>query len=258
MMIRNFEFWRIVGALAYLLSPSFCLDSINLDLEVLENIDLSALGTPNLDRFKATWNLTVDPTSCEYALSLNFYKHEEDVPGPSMFQGECSPEADTGVATDGLPWHAERRHWLQFPPYVFDTTGFNHLSVKWVPCGREPGAFKQARYDLDYYTVLPQYRAYMACQEFKTPAVCQYNQSSFVGRGMFTIPRLERDPDFLANMPLRFQPDLSNPEGWYSIISYFAFSSLLIIILLLRILLTQPFFYCFSFLPILQPSNTKV
>jgi hypothetical protein len=207
------NFWRVIAALAYLSCPSLSLDSINMDLEVLDSIDLSALGTPNLDRFKAKYNVTVDPTSCEYALSLSFFKHAEDAPGPSMFQGECSPEANTEVAADGLPWHAERRNWLQFPPYVFDTTGFNHVSLKWVPCGKNPGAFKQARYDMDYYTVIPQYRAYMVCQEFKTPAVCQYNQSNFIGRGMFTVPRLERDPEFLANMPLRFQPDHDFPEG---------------------------------------------
>jgi hypothetical protein len=87
------------------------------------------------------------------------------------------------------------------------------MSLSWVPCGREPGGFKQARYDLNFFTVIPQYRAYWLCQEFKTPAVCQYNQTSPVGRGFFSIPRLVRDPDFLANMPVRFSPDFNFPEG---------------------------------------------
>ena len=130
-----------------------------------------------------------------------------------MFEGECAPEDNTGNAGDGLPWHAPRRHWLQFPQYVFDTTGFNHLSMSLIPCGRNPGLFKQARYDLNFYTVIPQYRAFMRCQTFKTPEVCQYNQTDYIGRGFFSVPRLVRDPNFLANMPTRFQPDPEFPEG---------------------------------------------
>mmetsp|Transcript_24200 Transcript_24200/g.42539 ORF Transcript_24200/g.42539 Transcript_24200/m.42539 type:complete len:343 (-) Transcript_24200:73-1101(-) len=214
-MTRLLRTWRVVAAVAFLLhSPSFSLDSINMELEVLEEIDLSALGTPNLDRYKGFYTLNVDETTCEYELKFTFTKHPEDVPGEPMFQGNCAPEDNTGVASDGIPWHQPRRHWLEFEPEVYETTGFNHMSLYWVPCGHEPGAFKQARYDINLYTVIPQYRAYMVCQEFKTPAVCQYNQSSFIGRGMFSIPRMVNDPNFLPNLPARFQPDRQFPEAF--------------------------------------------
>merc|ERR1712232_28991 len=74
--------------------------------------------------------------------------------------------------------------------------------------------FKKARYDLNFYTVLPQYRTFMVCDVFKTPEVCQYNQTNHQGRSMFTIPRLYNDPKFLANMPLHFQPDAEFPEAF--------------------------------------------
>lgn len=212
-MIKFFRLWRIVAILASLSRPSVSLDSINLDLEVLEDIDLSALGTPDLSRFEASYNVSVDSTTCQYEIKLTWKKHEEDTPGPSMFEGTCAQEENTGKADDGLPWHAPRRHWVQFPQYVFDTTGFNHVSMSFVPCGRNPGFYKQARYDLNFYTVIPQYRAFMRCQTFMTPEICQFNQTDYIGRGFFSIPRLVRDPQFLGNMPAGFQPDPELPEG---------------------------------------------
>lgn len=203
----------VVIVLLSLTGTSQGIDSINMNLESLENIDLSALGTPNLDRYSATYNLTVDDT-CRYLFKLIFKGHSEDTPGDESFTGVCEPDTDTGVAPDGIAWHATRRHWLQLPEYVQAATGFNHMALYWRPCGQAPGGFRQARYDINFYTVLPQYRAYMVCQEFKTPAVCQYNQSNHLGRGFFSLPRLERDPNFLANMPLRFQPDPEAPEAF--------------------------------------------
>jgi hypothetical protein len=211
-MFQPMHFWRVVAALATF-SVGRSLDSMNLDLEVLENIDLSALGTPNLELYNATYNLTVDSTSCEYILRVDFTKNPLDTPGTPNFEGNCSIDDSTGLAPDKFGWHEPRRHWLQFPPYVYDTTGFNHVSLYWSPCGKAPLAYRQGRYELNFYTVLPQYRAFMLCQEFKTPAVCQYNQTNHIGRGHFSIPRLARDPNFLANMPLRFQPDVEFPEG---------------------------------------------
>jgi hypothetical protein len=192
------------------------IDSINMDLQTLENIDLSALGTQDLDeRYGLTWNLTIDEqnNTCQYYLQLNFTTNSQDVPGDEEFTGNCEPDVDTGTAPDGQGWHAPRRRWLQFPKYVYDTTGFDHMSMYWRPCGHAPGGFRKARYDLNFYTVLPQYRAFMVCQEFKNPAVCQYDQPNHIGRGFFSLPRLERDGNFLANMPLRFQPDPTSPEG---------------------------------------------
>ena len=194
------------------------LDSLNLDLEFLDQIPLDKLGTPNLDIHRAEWDVTVDE-GCQYLLRISFFKQQgagTGVPKASdrNFEGSCEPRPDTGDAPDGENWHAPRRHWLQLPQYVEDTTGFNHMSMYWRPCGLPPKGLRQARYEINLYTVIPQYRAFMECETFKTPAVCAYNQSTPLGRSQFILPRLERDPNFLANMPLGFQPDPEFPEAY--------------------------------------------
>lgn len=191
------------------------IDSVNLDLEVLSQIDLSALGTPNLSRYKATYDLTVD-SACYYTLAIEWEKHSDDRPGDASpeFTGVCDTTDSTGNAPDGQPWHAPRRHWMQFPPYVFETTGFDHLSLYWRPCGLPPKGLRQSRFDLTFYTVIPQYRAFWTCAETRTPSICSANQTSHLGRAHFVVPRLERDPMFLANMPVGFNPDPLVPEAY--------------------------------------------
>jgi hypothetical protein len=198
------------------LSMGRSLDSMNLDLEVLSQIDLSALGTPNLDKYQATYNLTVD-SSCRYRLEIAFKKHADDQPGDASpeFAGVCAESDSTGNAPDGKPWHAPRRNWMQFPPYVYDTTGFDHMSIYWRPCGLPPRGLRLSRFDLTFYTVLPQYRAFWTCAEgSRTPKVCSPNQTSTFGRAQFVVPRLERDPTFLANLPVGFNPDPLVPEAY--------------------------------------------
>jgi hypothetical protein len=213
-MARVHSSWRLLAVLASL-SCGTSLDSINLDLEVLENVDLSGLGTPNLDRFEGAYDLTVGD-DCQYLLRVDFKKPSQDAPGNASpnFEGVCAPDESGGNAPDGKPWHEERRNWMQFPEYVDATTGFNHMSLYWKPCGEPPKGLRQPRYDMNFYNIIPQYRAFMTCQTFKSPKVCQYNQTSFLGRGHFSIPTLERDNNFLAGMPLGFQPDTVEPEAY--------------------------------------------
>lgn len=212
-MTKLSYFWRLLSALASL-SAVRSLDSVNLDVEVLDEIDLSALGTPNLDRHEASFNLTVDD-NCQYLLKVDFIKHPDDNPGDASpsFEGVCDPANDTGIAPDGKGWHEHRRNWMQLPKYVYDTTGFDHMSLIWRPCGLPPLSRRQPRYDLVFYTVIPQYRAFWVCDEFKIPRVCRYNQSTPLGRGHFTVPRLDRDPNFLANFPAQFAPDPVEPQA---------------------------------------------
>ena len=197
MIIRSLQFWRIFSALTSLSMGAKSLNSINLKLENYDSIDLSALGTPNLDVYNGTYDLTVnneEGEDCRYKLQLDFDVNAQDITlGPSDFEGSCAPDDSTGNAPDGLPWHAPRRHWIKFPDNIFDITGFDHVSIDWVPCGRAPAGFRKARYDLNFFTVIPQYRTFMACNVFKTPSVCQYNQSSYLGRSQFSLPRLARD-----------------------------------------------------------------
>ena len=81
------------------------------------------------------------------------------------------------------------------------------MSLYFQPCGREPLGMKQARYEANFYTIIPQYRAFMVCEEEdQSPKICKPRQSSFLGRGHFTVPRVERSTDVFANMPQRFAP----------------------------------------------------
>lgn len=218
-MITSLQCWRIVAALTTLSIGARSLNSINLELETPGTTPLSALGTPNLDKYNGTYNLEVweskDSGDCRYTLHFDFNVNEDSSPvGDPEFQGTCAPTDSTGNAPDGLPWHAHRRNWIKFPQYVYDTTGFDHVSLEWVPCGRAPAGFRKARFDLNFYTVSPEYRTYMICDEFKTPRVCQYNQTTHIGRSQFTLPRLAIDPQYLVNMPVRFQPDPEFPEAF--------------------------------------------
>lgn len=215
--MRSLQYWRAIFTLASFSIGARSLNSVNLELENTEEVDLSGLGTPNLDLYNATFDLTVsdDEKGCNYTLRLDFNVNDEEIEaGESEFKGNCQADDNTGNANDGLPWHAFRRSWTRFPPFVFQTTGFDHVSIEWLPCGRAPAGFRKARYDVNFYTVTPQYRAFMVCDVFKTPKVCQYNQQSHMGRSHFSLPRLARDPQYLANLPLRFQPDPQFPEAF--------------------------------------------
>ena len=229
MTTMNKLFWlttRIgVGLVASLsiLVPTFIpgvqsMNSINIDLEKLETIDVSSLGTPNLDLWNnvtdenngTEYNLTTHSVvdeflneTCRYKLQIDFNIRDSlanDILGESNFEGSCAPNDSTGTnPQDGLPWHTPRKNWIVFPDYIYETTGFNHISINWMPCGSQPAGYKQPRYDLNFYTVVPQYRTYMICDTFKTPEVCQYDQSTHQGRSMFAIPRLVNDVSYTVN-----------------------------------------------------------
>lgn len=200
-MIRSLQWWRVVAALASLSIGVTSLNSINLNFENLEDIDLSFLGTPNLDKYDANLSFKIEEREdvkgddeCIYTLSIDFDPSgKETPPGDTDFTGNCAPNDSQGNATDGLPWHAHRRHWIRLSEEIESVTGLNHLSMEWVPCGRAPAGFRQARWDFNFYTVSPEIRSFMVCDEFKTPSVCQYNQASHLGRSMFTVPRMARD-----------------------------------------------------------------
>jgi len=221
-MIRSLQWWRVVAALASLSIGVTSLNSINLNFENLEDIDLSFLGTPNLDKYDANLSFKIEEREdvkgddeCIYTLSIDFDPSgKETPPGDTDFTGNCAPNDSQGNATDGLPWHAHRRHWIRLSEEIESVTGLNHLSMEWVPCGRAPAGFRQARWDFNFYTVSPEIRSFMVCDEFKTPSVCQYNQASHLGRSMFTVPRMARDPRYLVNLPLDFSPDPEFPEAF--------------------------------------------
>jgi len=215
-MIQSLQWWKVIATLASLsVLVVTGMDSINMVFEKFEGIDISFMGTPNLTQYDAKVDFTAterENGECMYRFNIDFDPgRRETPPGDDDFSGSCA--INGGNATDGLPWHANRRHWVRFPDHVITATGLDHLSMEWIPCGREPAGFRQARWDLNFYTVIPEYRAFMICDTFKSPPVCQYNQSSYLGRRMFTLPRLAQDPTYLANLPLNYAPDPKFPEA---------------------------------------------
>lgn len=186
-----------MAALSFLAMGDSNGDSINLDLEVVENIDLSALGEEGLEKHKGTYELTVDE-DCMYLLKFTFVPHSSDNMNNDAarynFQGDCSRSSDSGL-------HEPNRNWLQFKEYVKDTTGFHHMSLYPRPCGLEPLGRRQARYDVNFYRVPAHYRTLWICQTFNTPEMCVYDQPSFLGRGHFTVPRLHNHADLIPNTP---------------------------------------------------------
>ena len=188
---------RLLVALSFLSLGDSNGDNINIDLEVAENVDLSALGPEGLEKHKGTVDLTVDD-QCNYQLKFTFEEHSSDNMSNDEsrynFEGECSRTSNSGL-------HEPNRNWLQFKKYVKETTGFDHLSLYPRPCGLEPKGRRQARYDINFYRVPAHYRALWICQTFNVPQMCVYDQPSFLGRGHFTVPRLHNNKDVIPNTP---------------------------------------------------------
>jgi hypothetical protein len=219
-MVQVFTAWRIIAALAYASSgvPVTSFESINLAFEILDQVDLSVLGTPNLDKYQGSYEVTVDD-DCQYYLRIHF-KHHNGNPVPDNakdFLSSCKPSNEF-PASDGLNHHAQRANWIPLPQYVELATGFNHMSLNWKPCGLAPLGLRQPRYDVNFYNVIPQYRKFMSCNEFpnKKPDTCMYNQTDYLGRGHFSVPTQHEKSlkQFIPNMPVDYQPDTVEPEAY--------------------------------------------
>lgn len=186
--------------------------------EDFNGIDTSVLGVENLDQYDAKVSFDIDhweTGECIYTINVDYDPSKKETPaGPNEFRGSCAADDKQGTTSDGKSWHGHRRHWMRLPENVVEATGLNHLSMEWLPCGRAPGGFRQARWDIVLYTVIPEYRSFMICDTFKSPSVCQYNQTTHLGRRMFTIPRLVQDNRKIANLPLYFEPDAEYPEAY--------------------------------------------
>lgn len=217
-MIRSLQWWKVLATLATLSVGANSLNSLNMFFEDFDGIDLSPLGTPNLDAYGADVSFGIsewDTGECIYTITVEFDPALRDTePGQSEFKGSCYPDNKQGPSTDGKDWHGSRAHWTRLPEEVVEATGLNHLSMEWLPCGRSPGGYRQARWDLSFYTVVPEYRTYMICDTFRSPHLCQWNQTTHIGRRMFTIPRLVQDNRNIANLPLNFGPDPDFPEAY--------------------------------------------
>lgn len=115
---------------------------------------LAVLGEPVWTRLRPGWSLTVND-QCLYEFIFQF-EHDKTLPvGEEEFTGVCTfgddplgsePGDVPGIAPDGKLFLQTRQMWERFPDYVWATTGFNHLSIDWKPCGRMPRGYTTAQY----------------------------------------------------------------------------------------------------------------
>lgn len=218
-MIRSLQWWKVAATLATLSVGAKSMNSLNMVFEDFNDIDLTPLGTPNLDAYDVEMDFSVDEWEtgeCIYTIHIDFDPNKRETePGTPEFLGNCFPDDKQGDGDDGKTWHGHRRHWMRLPEHMVEATGLNHFSMEWLPCGRAPLGFRQARWDLVFYTVIPEYRAFMICDTFNSAAnLCQWNQTTHLGRRMFTISRLAQDNRNIANIPLYFGPDPEFPEAY--------------------------------------------
>eukprot|EP00980_Cylindrotheca_fusiformis_P026068 scaffold15305_cov126-Cylindrotheca_fusiformis.AAC.6 len=200
---------RLVVAVSFLSVSNSIGDSLNIDLEDVEAIDLSVLGEEGLEKHQGSYELIVDE-NCEYLLKISFTEHQSDNMKNDTsrynFEGECDKVSGTAL-------HQHNRNWMQFKSYVEDTTGFNHMSLYPRPCGLEPLGKRQPRYDVNFYTVPAYYRAQWQCQTIDLPERCAFTQPTFLGRRHFVVPRLNENADLVPNTPKDFQPDPNFPQA---------------------------------------------
>ena len=113
---------------------------------------MDVLGEPAWTRLRPGWSLTVND-QCLYEFVFQF-EHDKNLPvGESNFRDNCGfgdeaiNEGKPFVAPeDNKSYHEPRQMWERFPPYVWATTGFNHLSVDWHPCGILPDGYAEPQY----------------------------------------------------------------------------------------------------------------
>ncbi|CAJ1970030.1 unnamed protein product [Cylindrotheca closterium] len=198
----------------YILSALSCLsvtwssgDSLNLAFETAENTDLTVLGEEGLSKHEGGYSLKVNE-NCDYILKLSFKGHSSDKMGSGAkdFEGGCAQNSGSTLLE-------HNRNWLQFRDYVKETTGFDHASLYPRPCGLEPLGRRQPRYDVNFYNVPAHVRALWNCEIFSLPEQCAYSQPDALGRGHFSLPRLNNNVDLVPNTPRSFQPYPSFPQA---------------------------------------------
>jgi len=197
----------VLTTLSFLPFASSSGDSLNLAFETAESADLSVLGEEGLVKHQGTFSLTVNE-QCNYVLKVGFIEHSSDQMGSGGqdFEGGCTQTAGSALLE-------HNRNWLQFKDYVRETTGFDHMSLYPRPCGLEPMGRRQPRYDVNFYNVPAHFRALWKCETFSVPEQCAYSQPDALGRGHFTLPRLNNNANLVPNTPRFFGPSPSFPQA---------------------------------------------
>lgn len=185
-----------------------------------EKVDpLAVLGDPEWTRLRPGWSLTVND-QCLYEFVFQF-EHDYGLPvGDAEFKDKCSyggidhTEPPKIAMVDGKPYLQPRQMWERFPDYVWATTGFNHLSIDWLPCGRRPKGYSVPQYDFSFFRVTPEYRAEtMVCKLIDEDDVavpgenfCEFGvQDEPKGMNFFILPASMIDRNPVVNMPFTFE-----------------------------------------------------
>ncbi len=134
----------------YMQSSGLILLLCVLSSVISQEMDLSMLGEPVWTRLRPGWSLTVND-QCLYEFIFQF-EHDKNLPvGDGEFRDTCffgeEPGDTLGYAADGKLYLETRQMWERFPEYVWATTGFNHLSIDWRPCGQMPRGYAIPQYD---------------------------------------------------------------------------------------------------------------
>ena len=177
------------------------------------------LGIPSWERFDARWSLKVND-QCLYEFVFQF-RHDDTLPiGEPNFQGRCAlqdPTVDREEGGDGMLYLEPRQHWEMFPDYVWETIGFNHLSVDWLACGHRPRGYAAPQYDLSFYRATPEYRAdQMRCELREDDGMdqnglipgeqfCTFQQESSEGMRFYIVPAAMINREPVVNMPVAFR-----------------------------------------------------
>jgi len=189
------------------------------NLTHLDYDPLAVLGKEDMHTLKSSWVMTVSD-QCLYEFVYQF-EHPDFFPiGDEEHDGTCDfgtmdDPVKPKYAPDGLPYLKPRRYWLRFPDYIWATLGFNHLSVDWLPCGRKPAGYRQPEYELSFFRVTPEYRAFnMVCKLYDEPWMtivpfqeyCAVDsaQDDINGMNFFITPGALANLNPLVNMPFDF------------------------------------------------------
>lgn len=192
---------------------------------------LDVLGEPEWTRLRPGWSLTVND-QCLYEFVFQF-QHDQTLPiGDDEYKGKCEfgEFVEPKIAPeDGQRYLKPRQMWEQFPPYVWATLGFNHLSVDFLPCGQRPKGYTTPQYDFSFFRVTPEYRAEtMVCKliaddQGAVPGeqICLSNQEEPKGMNFYIVPGAMIDRTPVVNMPFNFE----RPDNGYGPIPHYGLRS---------------------------------
>ena len=160
--------------------------------------DYSVLGTNDLSELEYNHDFEVD-SDCNYKLEISFAHQQEFFVGDSE---NCRPGKDDPY--DGKPVLAGRWRWERLSLDIRASTGLDHVSIDYNPCGHPGPGFLVPHYDVHYYRVSPDYRAIqMNCEKNYDNPTCLKVQDTPSGRAFFNVARSVLS-DELVNMPPGF------------------------------------------------------